>query len=296
MTETFQEYSARLQSLSAGKDAFAVLSSTPARIGSLIAGLGVEDLAWTTSPSRWSIAQIVTHLADAEIVAAYRIRLILAAPGTPIQAFDQNDWARELDYAGADATASLALFTALRTAQVRLLRRLDDAQLDRFGVHAERGHESVRLLLGLYAGHDLNHLTQIERLIGERHLTGARVGVRAFTPPPVKPETEPGVLEKLDVRAGTIRAAAPIAGADRLALLTVDFGDRTRAIVAGIRTERPALDAVVGLQALFVVNLPPKTIRGHRSEGMLFDIGFADGLRPAFAQPEWPVPDGVRAG
>jgi tRNA-binding EMAP/Myf-like protein len=294
MTETFQEYSTRLLSLSEGQDPFAVLSSTPARIGSLIAGLSARDLAWTTSPSRWSIAQIVTHLADAEIVGAYRFRLILAAPGTPIQAYDQNDWARELDYAGADATASLALFTALRTAQVRLLRRLDDAQLDRFGMHAERGKESIRHLLGLYAGHDLNHLAQIERLIVEGRHAGART--RAFTPPPVKTEIEPGVLEKLDVRAGTIRAAVPVAGADRLALLTVDFGDRTRAIVAGIRTERPNLDAVVGAQALFVVNLPQKTIRGHLSEGMLFDIGFADGLRPAFAQPEWPVPNGVRAG
>ena len=294
MTETFQEYSTRLLSLSEGKDALAVLSSTPARIGSLIAGLSGRDLAWTPSPSRWSIAQIVTHLADAEIVAAYRVRLILAAPGVPIQAFDQNDWARELDYAGADATASLALFTALRTAQVRLLRCLDAERLDRYGMHAERGRESVRHLIGLYAGHDLNHLAQIERLIVEGSHAGA--GTRGFTPPPVKTEIEPGVLEKLDVRAGTIRAAVPVAGADRLALLTVDFGDRTRAIVAGIRTERPNLDAVVGAQALFVVNLPQKTIRGHLSEGMLFDIGFADGLRPAFAQPEWPVPNGVRAG
>ena len=87
-----------------------------------------------------------------------------------------------------------------------------------------------------------------------------------------------------------------MSGADRLAVLTVDFGDRTRSIVAGIRTERPSLAALVGSQALFVVNLPPRTIRGQLSEGMLFDVGFADGLRPAFAQPEWPVPDGVRAG
>ena len=112
----------------------------------------------------------------------------------------------------------------------------------------------------------------------------------------MKPELEPGTLEKLDVRVGTIRAAVPVSGADRLALLTVEFGDRTRSIVAGIMTERPSLTAVVGTQALFVVNLPLKTIRGQVSEGMLFDVGFADGLRPAFARPEWPVPDGVRAG
>ena len=79
-------------------------------------------------------------------------------------------------------------------------------------------------------------------------------------------------------------------------MLTVDFGDRTRSIVAGIRTERSSLASVAGAQALFVLNLAPKTIRGRLSEGMLFDVGFADGLQAAFAQPEWPIPDGARVG
>jgi tRNA-binding protein len=294
VSETFQEYSARLMSLSAGTDPFSILSRTPARIGALLAGRSAQDLQWTPAPSRWSIGQIVAHLADAEVVGAYRFRMILGAPGTPLQAFDQDDWAREMAYETRDATASLALFAALRTSLLQLVRGLDDEKLDRFGVHAERGKESVRQLLSLYAGHDLNHVAQIERLIAERDPGGA--ARRDFTPAPVKAELEPGTLEKVDVRAGTIRAAEPLPGADRLALLTVDFGDRTRAIVAGIRTERPSLAAVVGTQALFVVNLPRKTIRGQVSEGMLFDVGFADGLRPAFAQPEWPVPDGVRAG
>jgi tRNA-binding protein len=294
VSETFQEYSARLLSLSRGKDGLSVLAATPARIGALIAGLTQEDLRWTTSPARWSIAQIVAHLADAEVVGAYRFRMILGAPGTPIQAFDQDDWAREMDYATRDAAASLALFTALRAALLPLVRDLDDEKLDRFGMHAERGKESVRHLIALYAGHDLNHLAQIERLLAERDPGGA--ARRLFTPAPAKPELAAGALEQVDVRVGTIRAAAPVAGADRLAVLTVDFGDRTRSIVAGIRTERPSLAAVVGVQALFVVNLPPKTIRGQLSEGMLFDVGFADGLRPAFARPEWPVPDGARAG
>jgi tRNA-binding protein len=220
--------------------------------------------------------------------------MILAAPGSAIQAYDQNDWAREMAYATRDAGVSLSLFTALRTALLHLLRGLDEEKLDRFGVHAERGRESVRRLLSLHAGHDLNHLAQIERLVAEHDPGGSPA--RPFTPAAVKAEMAPGTLEQIDVRAGTIRAAAAVPGADRLALLTVDFGDRTRSIVAGIRTERVPLDAVVGAQALFVVNLPPKTIRGHLSEGMLFDVGFADGLRPAFARPEWPVPDGVRAG
>jgi tRNA-binding protein len=117
-----------------------------------------------------------------------------------------------------------------------------------------------------------------------------------FTPAAVKPIIDPALLDAVDIRVGTIQAALAVDGTDRLALLTVDFGDHTRAIVAGLRTERPSLESVVGVQALFVVNLPLRTIRGQVSEGMLFDIGFADGLRPAFAQPEWPVPNGVRAG
>jgi tRNA-binding protein len=290
VTETFAEYSARLMSYAADTEPRDVLATTAARIGALIAGRSADDLRWSPSPGRWSIAQIVTHLSDAEIVAAYRFRMILAHPGTPIQAFDQNDWAREMHYESRDAHASLALFTAVRRSLLSLVRSLADDQLDRYGMHAERGQESVRALISLYAGHDLNHLGQIERLLAER---GAAA---AFTPAPVKAEIDAGQLEALDVRVGTIRTAVPVAGADRLACLSVSFADRVRTIVAGIRTERPSLDALIGAQALFVVNLPKKTIRGQLSEGMLFDIGFADHLRPAFAQPEWPVPDGVRAG
>jgi methionine--tRNA ligase beta chain len=293
MTETFQEYSARLLSLSAGKDGLAVLASTPSRIGALLAGHSEAVLRWTPTPGRWSIAEIVAHLGDAEIVGAYRIRATLASPGLSLQAYDQNDWMRAQRHESSDPHTSLALFAGLRAAQVRLLRRLGDEELDRFGVHAERGKESLRHLIGLYAGHDLNHLAQIERLLAER-IPGA--APRPFTPAPPKPAIDRATLETVDVRVGTIRAAEPVAGADRLAMLTVDFGDRQRSIVAGIRTERPSLDAVVGAQALFVVNLAPKTIRGRVSEGMLFDVGFADGLRPAFVQPEWPVPHGVRAG
>ena len=295
MTETFQEYTARLLALAAGADPFDVLAATAPRIGRAIAGRRTEDLQWSPAPGRWSIARIVAHLADSEIVFAYRVRMILSAPGTAIQAYDQDAWDRVQRSDKSDAHASLALFAAVRPATLRLLRSLNEEELERYGMHAERGKESVRHLLSLYAGHDRNHLAQIDRLLAERDVDSGPA-VRGFTPAPPKAEIDPGLLERLDVRVGTIRAADAVAGADRLARLTVDFGDRTRTIVAGIRTERRALADVVGAQALFVVNLPQKTIRGQVSEGMLFDAGFADGLRPAFAQPEWPLPDGVRAG
>ena len=117
-----------------------------------------------------------------------------------------------------------------------------------------------------------------------------------MSPSPVKPAITVADLEKIDVRAGTILAVDDVPGSDKLVQLRVSFGDHERVILSGMKQERADPREIVGRQALFVVNLPPKTIRGHVSEGMLFDIGFADGLRPAFAVPEWPVPDGGRAG
>ena len=293
MTETFEQYTARMLALAGSDEPLGVLASTPARIAGLLAGRAAADLQWSPDPARWCIAEIVSHLADSELVLAYRARMILSAPGTPIQAFDQGAWARSQHAAASDAFESLALFASTRLANLRLLRRLTDEERDRFGIHAERGRESIRQLERLYAGHDRNHIAQIERLLAAR---APGETPPAFSTAPPKAEIDPAALEGLDVRAGTILDAQPVARADRLAVLTVAFGDRQRTIVAGIRTERPSLDAIVGRQALFVLNLPPKTIRGQRSEGMLFDIGFADGLRPAFAVPDWPVPDGVRAG
>ena len=103
-------------------------------------------------------------------------------------------------------------------------------------------------------------------------------------------------LEKVDIRVGTIEAADDVPGSDRLLLLRVNFGDHVRRIVSGMKQERKDPQEIVGRQALFVVNLEPRKIRGVVSEGMLFDIGFADGVRPVLAVPESPVPDGTRAG
>jgi uncharacterized damage-inducible protein DinB len=165
MTETFEEYTARLLSLSAGADPIDVLGSTAPAIGALIAGRSADELRRSPSSSRWSIAQIVAHLADSEIVFAYRVRMILASPGTEIQAYDQDAWSRAQHAERSDPQRSLALFTAIRESMLPLLRGLTDEELDRYGMHAERGKETVRHLLALYAGHDRNHLAQIERLL-----------------------------------------------------------------------------------------------------------------------------------
>lgn len=115
-------------------------------------------------------------------------------------------------------------------------------------------------------------------------------------PAPVKPVITMDDLEKVDIRVGTIVSAHPVARSRKLVRLTVDLGDHTRAVLAGIAGERADPGEVVGRQALFVVNLPPRSMAGEVSEAMLFDIGYADGVVPVLAEPEAPVPNGTRAG
>jgi tRNA-binding protein len=117
-----------------------------------------------------------------------------------------------------------------------------------------------------------------------------------MTPAPVKPAIAFSALEAIDVRVGTIRSVEDVPNSDRLLRLTVDFGDHTRRILAGMKRERANPSEVVGRQALFVVNLEPRKMMGEVSEGMLFDLGSADGVTPCLAVPECPVPDGTRAG
>ena len=117
-----------------------------------------------------------------------------------------------------------------------------------------------------------------------------------MTPAPVKPTVPFSALEALDVRLGTITRVEDVASSSKLARLVVSFGDHTRTILAGIRKERQNPKELEGQQALFVVNLEPRKMAGETSEGMLFDLGYADGLAPALAVPERAMPDGTRAG
>lgn len=117
-----------------------------------------------------------------------------------------------------------------------------------------------------------------------------------FEVAPVKPAIAAADLDKLDVRVGTILAVDDVPGSDKLVKLTVSFGDQQRIILAGMKQERENPKEIEGRQALFVVNLPPRKMMGQVSEGMLFDIGYADGLTPVLAVPEKQIPDGARAG
>jgi len=165
--ETPQDYTKRILGNIGERDPWAQLEATPKRLRALTTAASAKELAFSPSRDRWSTAQILAHLSDAEVVAAWRLRSILARDGIELQAFDQNAWASTFQYERADAAESLALFEVLRSANLRLLRTVDPALHQNAGMHQERGRESVVHLVRLYAGHDLNHLGQIERLLAE---------------------------------------------------------------------------------------------------------------------------------
>jgi hypothetical protein len=129
-----------------------------------IAGLSPALLRQPERPGKWSIAQTLQHLADSEVVAAWRMRLILAQDRPQMTAYDQDLWAERLHYDQTDPSEALELFALVRRANLRLIERASPAELARVGVHNERGEESLEHLVRLYAGHDLLHLQQIQRI------------------------------------------------------------------------------------------------------------------------------------
>lgn len=165
MTETPVQYKARILRYLGARDPLSLLAAAPATLADLLARVPPGLLDRHPAPGKWSIREITSHLADDELVGAYRIRLILSAPGTDIQAFDQARWAVTGRYAMNDPVAALTLFRVLREANLALWRRLSAEEWDRSGVHAERGAESVRDIAAYYAGHDLNHFAQIEAIL-----------------------------------------------------------------------------------------------------------------------------------
>lgn len=113
---------------------------------------------------------------------------------------------------------------------------------------------------------------------------------------PIKENVDISVIDKIDIRVGRIRLVEDVPKSRKLLKLTVDFGDFTKTILVGMKGERQNPKEIEGRQALFVVNVAPRKMAGEVSEGMIFDIGYADGIIPVLAQPEKPVPDGTRAG
>jgi hypothetical protein len=168
MQETPQEYIKRILATLGGETPLKVQASTPKKLVRLIARASPAKLRKRPAPGKWSVAEILAHLADAEIVTGWRMRQILGAPGTPIQAFDQDAWAAAGHYDQRDAKKSLEQFRAVREANLALLKSLRPEQWKQHGMHAERGVETIEHITCMMAGHDLNHLSQVERIVAAR--------------------------------------------------------------------------------------------------------------------------------
>ena len=162
MPETMEEYKQRILSYQAGQDPLKLQASAPRKLQKLLAGVPRRALSRCPAPGKWSINEIVAHLAEDELVGAYRLRRILAEPGGAIQAFDQDKWAKAGQYAKHDIQKSFELYRALREANLQLFRSLNRAQWEFHGVHEERGVETIRDIAKYYAGHDINYFRQIE--------------------------------------------------------------------------------------------------------------------------------------
>lgn len=168
MNETPQQYTQRIIGNLEGKQPLAVQAATAKKLEKLIDAASPSKLRKRPSPEKWSVAEILAHLADTEIVAGFRMRLILGSPGTPIAAFDQDAWVTSGHYDKRDPRKSLEQFRAVREGNLALLKLLTPEQWKHYGMHAERGQESIEHLARMFAGHDLNHIRQIEAILGKK--------------------------------------------------------------------------------------------------------------------------------
>lgn len=168
MQETPEQYRNRMFGYVAGQDTRKLQAAAPGKLERLLKGVSTAKLRKRPQPNKWSVAEIVAHMADAEIAGGWRMRLILGAPGTPIAAFDQDAWVTALHYDKRDARKALEQFRVLREANLALLKTLTPEQWRQHGMHAERGPESIETIARMFAGHDLNHLRQIEAILAPK--------------------------------------------------------------------------------------------------------------------------------
>jgi hypothetical protein len=167
MQETAPQYIQRILGHVEGQDALKVQRTTAPRLKKLIHGLTSKQLKWKPEPTKWSIAEIVAHLADAEIVASWRMRSIVGANGTTIQPFDQDAWVAAFQYGKRDPKQSVELFRVLRENNLAMLKALPHEAWDNYGMHLERGKETIAHLTRMFAGHDRNHVLQVEGIVGQ---------------------------------------------------------------------------------------------------------------------------------
>lgn len=174
MQETPQQYTQRILGNAPDQDPLTVQQETPKKLQKLIKPLSKAQLTRRPEPDKWSIAEILAHLVDAELVGSFRMRLIIGSNGVPIQAFDQDVWAKTLDYAHQDPKVSLETFRIIRENNLRMLKALPKELWENHGMHQERGKETIAHLVRMFAGHDRNHLAQIEKIAKAGSAKGKR--------------------------------------------------------------------------------------------------------------------------
>jgi len=165
MNETAQRYIERITAHVEGKQPLAVQAATAKKLERLIRGVPTSTLRKRPAADKWSVGEIVAHLGDAELVIGFRMRLILGAPGTPIAAYDQDSWVTSGHYEKRDPHKSVEQFRVVREANLALLKSLTPEQWKHCGMHSERGQETIEHIVRMTAGHDMNHLQQIERIL-----------------------------------------------------------------------------------------------------------------------------------
>ena len=162
--EEAKGYTTAILDLLGARDPMDVLPRTPDAVREAIAGLSETQLSQREAPGKWAIRHVVRHLADGDLVWGWRMRMVLAHDRPTITGYDQDLWADRLHYSEADVSLALDDFSVLRRSNLRLLGAASAADMQRVGVHSERGEESVAHMIKMYAGHDLLHLAQLQRI------------------------------------------------------------------------------------------------------------------------------------
>lgn len=157
-------YKAAVLELLGVRNPIEVLQNTVPALEEVRHRLSTEQITQPEAPGKWSIRQVLQHLADSELVWGYRLRMVLALDRPQLTGYDQDLWSERLGYDEADADQALQVFGVLRQTNLRLLARASGEDLKRVGMHAERGAESVEQMIRMYAGHDLLHLEQLARI------------------------------------------------------------------------------------------------------------------------------------
>jgi len=164
-SETAEQYAARFATYIEGRDPVAMQREAPRTIAALIGGVPTEKLKTRPNPDRWSVVEIIAHMAEDELSSSWRYRQMIEHKGAPLLGFDQDLWAKLGEYHSWEPQDALAMYRLLREANLRLLEKLTPDQWESAGVHAERGPLTVRQLARHMAAHDINHIQQIERLL-----------------------------------------------------------------------------------------------------------------------------------